>query len=68
MGIKGVTKALNIKSDSKDAIEQKTIEAALLHNWSLVDEDIEVTVEDNKVALRGVVNSLYQKEEAAKIV
>ncbi len=66
-GIKGVLNKIVIRSETQDTIEEKAIRAALHRNLALNDNDIRVVVLRNKVILSGVVGSMYQKEEAARI-
>ncbi len=66
IGVVGVTNNVRIKPESKDAIEKKLIEQALMRNWALKDKDIHVKVSGTKVTLTGVVNSWYQKSEAER--
>ncbi|MEP6928781.1 MAG: BON domain-containing protein [Flavobacterium sp.] len=67
-GVKGVTNEIKIKSDIKDAIEKKEVEKALARSWSLNAKDITVTVNGTNVKLTGFVDSVYQKDQAEKIV
>jgi osmotically-inducible protein OsmY len=67
MGVVGVTNSISIKSETKDEIEKKGIESALLRNWSINSKDIKVNVAGTKVTLKGKVHSLYQKDEAGRI-
>lgn len=67
MGVKGVTNNIKIKSEIHNAIEQKDVEDAIARSWSIDDSDIKVSVSGTTVTLSGVVNSWYQKEEAARI-
>lgn len=66
-GVMGVSNNINIKSESKDAIEKKLIEDALDRNWSIDNGDIDVVVSGTKVTLNGTVDSWYQKQEAGRI-
>ena len=66
-GVTGVNNNITIKTSNHDEIEKKDIEKAMERNWSLDDQDITVNVSGTKVTLTGTVNSLYQKEEAARI-
>jgi osmotically-inducible protein OsmY len=66
-GVRGVFNHLKIRSEIKDAVEQKSIEAALHRSWAINDENIRVHVEGRTVKLIGTVASLYQKEEAGRI-
>lgn len=67
-GVKGVTNEIKIKSDIKDAIEKKDVEKALSRSWSLNAKEITVTVNGTNVKLTGFVDSIYQKDQAEKIV
>ncbi|OOV13324.1 BON domain-containing protein [Flavobacterium sp. LM4] len=67
-GVKGVTNEIKIKSDIKDAIEKKDVEKALARSWSLNAKNITVTVNGTNVKLTGFVDSIYQKDQAEKIV
>ena len=67
LGVQGVTNSVTIKSETHDEIEKKGIESALLRNWSINSQDIQVKVAGTKVTLKGKVHSLYQKDEAGRI-
>ncbi|MBC7933821.1 MAG: BON domain-containing protein [Rhizobacter sp.] len=67
LGVKYVTNNITIQSESRDAIEQSEIEAALRRDWSINDDDISVEVSGTKVTLTGTVKSWYQKNEAETI-
>jgi osmotically-inducible protein OsmY len=67
MGVTGVSNNITIKSESHDAVEKADIEDALLRSWSIDDEDIDVKVSGNRVTLTGMVESIYQKDEAGRI-
>jgi osmotically-inducible protein OsmY len=67
LGVQGVTNSITIKSETQDEIEKKGIESALLRNWSINSQDIQVKVAGTKVTLKGKVHSLYQKDEAGRI-
>lgn len=65
--IKGVTNDIVIKAETADQIEQKDIEEAIARTWSIDNSDIQVKVNGHKVTLNGTVESLFQKDEAARI-
>jgi osmotically-inducible protein OsmY len=66
--VKGVTNAITIRQTTHDEIEKRGIEDAFARNWAIDQEDIGVEVTGNSVTLTGKVDSLYQKEEAERIV
>jgi osmotically-inducible protein OsmY len=67
-GVRNVSNNITIKSQSgSDLIEKGAIECALDRSWSLDDQDIDVEVKNHNVTLTGVVDSIYQKEEAGRI-
>jgi osmotically-inducible protein OsmY len=66
-GVIGVFNHITIKSETRDAVEKADIEEALLRSWSIDDEDIDVKVSGNRVTLTGMVESIYQKDEAGRI-
>jgi osmotically-inducible protein OsmY len=66
-GVKGVTNGITIKPEAKDAIEKEAIEQALLRNWAINDQDIHVKVSGNRVTLTGIVDSVYQRNEAGRL-
>jgi osmotically-inducible protein OsmY len=67
MGVTGVANNITIKSETHDAVEKAAIEDALIRSWSIDYDDINVKVIGNNVTLTGVVDSIYQKEEAGRI-
>ena len=67
LGVTGVTNNIRVKSRTDEAIEKDEIESALKRNWTLSDKDIRVTVSGHKATLAGVVDSWYQKDEAARL-
>ena len=66
-GVTGVSNNIHVKTPIENAIEKSNIENALRRNWSINDKDIHVAVSGHKVTLTGIVNSVYQKDEAARI-
>jgi osmotically-inducible protein OsmY len=67
IGVKGVTNNVSVKTNSNDAIEQADIEKALSRSWMVDDHNIQVKVNGNKVVLRGAVESIFEKDEAARL-
>jgi osmotically-inducible protein OsmY len=46
---------------------QDAIESALSRSWVVDDQNIQVRVNGNKVVLKGAVESLFEKDEAARL-
>ncbi len=67
MGVRGVSNNITIKSETHDKLEKQAVEQVLSNNWSLNNKNIKVQVLDNHVTLTGMVDSLYQKDEAARL-
>ena len=67
LGVTGISNNIIIKSEIGNATEKSDIENALKRNWSIYGTDIAVDVSGHIATLNGTVDSLYQKEEAAKI-
>ena len=67
MGVKGVTNNIMIKSESMESVEKAGIESALKRNWAFYDDNIRVQVSGHRATLTGTVDSLYEKNEAARI-
>ena len=65
LGVTGVSNNIRIRSEV-DIIEQKDIEAALKRNVYFNNEDVEVSVSDKNVKLKGRVDSYYAKDEAER--
>jgi osmotically-inducible protein OsmY len=66
-GVKGVTNNLKINSVTTDEIEKTAIEKALASSWLVDDRNLQVNVHGSKVILKGAVDSLFQKDEAARL-
>ena len=64
-GVLGVISNINI--ETKDNLEKKNIQDALLRNGAINEQHIDVKVIGNKVTLNGTVNSWYQRDEAGRI-
>ena len=67
-GVRGVNNKLTIKTELHDKIEKDLILEAIERDWSINNDEIDITVLDKKVTLSGLVHSLYQKHQAEKIV
>jgi osmotically-inducible protein OsmY len=67
IGVKGVSNNIKIAPTFRDAVEQRAIEHALARNWAVDDEEIHVEVSGSTVKLDGIVHSLFQRDEAARI-
>jgi osmotically-inducible protein OsmY len=67
IGVKGVINNIKVNSLSADLVEQEAIEKALSRSWMIDDHNIQVKVKGNKVVLRGAVESLFEKDEAARL-
>ena len=66
-GVKGVTNKITIKIDSQDTVEKTAIEHSLARSWAIDDESVFVKVIGNKVELTGVVDSIFQRDEAERL-
>jgi osmotically-inducible protein OsmY len=66
-GVKGVTNNIKITAVPTDEIEKTAIEKALSTSWLVDDRNLQVAVHGNKVVLKGAVDSLFQKDEAARL-
>jgi len=67
LGLKGISNYINIKADTTNQVEKLEIENAIKRNWSLADKGILLSVIGNVVTITGMVDSLYEKEEAGRI-
>ncbi len=68
LGVKSVSNNIRIESETQNTIEQKDIVNAIARSWLFEDNNIQVKVSDKTVILSGTVTSLYQKDEAERIV
>jgi osmotically-inducible protein OsmY len=66
-GIKGITNSIKVKSESSDKLEREEIENALVRNWAIDARKIKVDVKNHSVKLTGLVDSIYEKEEAGRL-
>lgn len=65
--IKGLTNNISIKTDGTDLVEKEDIERAIKNNWAIEGRNINVSVHENKVKLKGNVNSIFEKDEAGRL-
>lgn len=67
-GVKEVVNLIHITAKESTPIDRQKVIDALLRHWSINANNIHVTVSGSTVILKGYVSSLYQKEEAEKVV
>lgn len=69
VGVRRVVDGITVKlrSPPADAVVQRGVETALLHNPYIALDDISVTVDHGRVRLRGVVPSAHLVRRAAQI-
>lgn len=67
-GVKGVINNIKIKSEMYHSIEKEDIEKALQRSWAFDSNDILVKVSGTTIILTGIVSSIYQREEAERLV
>jgi osmotically-inducible protein OsmY len=67
-GVVQLTNNLELVPETRDHLEKRIIEHALLRYSATVGQNIRVKVEDNMIYLNGTVESIYQKEQAEKNV
>lgn len=66
-GVTSVTSKLKIQPEINNELEQKKVEGALRRNWAIEADKIQIRAHDRTITLSGIVNSLFQKEEAERI-
>lgn len=66
-GVRGVIDNIKIESEIKSELNQEIVEKALRRSWILDVDNIKVRVEDKTIYLNGIVDSLFQKDEAERI-
>lgn len=66
-GVRGVIDEIKIEAEIKNEIEKEIVEKALRHSWLLDVDNIKVRVDGKTIFLSGIVDSLFEKEEAERI-
>ncbi|MXO06721.1 BON domain-containing protein [Flavobacterium sp. HBTb2-11-1] len=66
-GVRGVIDEIKIQAEIKNEMEKEVVEKALRRSWLLDVDNIKVRVDGKTIFLSGVVDSLFQKEEAERI-
>ncbi|MBF4494246.1 MULTISPECIES: BON domain-containing protein [unclassified Flavobacterium] len=66
-GVRGVIDKIKIEAELKNELNQEIVEKALHRSWILDVDNIKVRVEGKTIYLSGIVDSLFQKEEAERI-
>lgn len=66
-GVRGVIDKIKIEAEIKNEIGKEIVEKALKRSWILDVGKILVRVEGKTIYLSGIVDSLFQKEEAERI-
>jgi osmotically-inducible protein OsmY len=66
-GVRGVIDMIKIEAEVKNELRQEIVEKALKRSWLLEVDNIIVRVDGRTIVLSGIVNSLFQKEEAERI-
>jgi osmotically-inducible protein OsmY len=66
-GVRGVIDQIKIQAEIKNELGKEIVEKALSRSWILDIDNIKVRVEGKTIYLSGVVDSLFQREEAERI-
>jgi osmotically-inducible protein OsmY len=66
-GVRGVIDKIKIQAEIKNELGQEIVEKALRRSWILDVDNIKVRVDGKTICLSGIVDSLFQKEEAERI-
>lgn len=66
-GVRGVIDKVKIEAEIKNELGQEIVEKALRRSWILDVDNIKVRVDGKTIYLSGIVDSLFQKEEAERI-
>ncbi|WP_298223830.1 BON domain-containing protein [Flavobacterium sp.] len=67
-GVKDIVNLIQVEAEPNKAIDRQKLIDALLRHWAINATNIQVEVTGNTVTLKGFVSSLYQKEEAERVV
>jgi len=65
--VRGVINKIKIQSEVNDEIEKKKVEDALRRNWAIDSDKIHVSAHGTTITLSGIVDSVFQKDEAERI-
>lgn len=66
-GVRGVIDKIKIEAEVKNELGTEMVEKALSRSWILDIDNIKVRVDGKTIFLKGIVKSLFQKEEAERI-
>lgn len=66
-GVRGVIDKIKIEAEIKNELTQEIVIKALKRSWLIKDDNIRVNVDGKTIILSGIVDSLFQKEEAERI-
>jgi osmotically-inducible protein OsmY len=66
-GVRGVIDKIKIEAEIKNELRQEIVEKALQRSWLIEVDNIRVRVDGKTIILSGIVDSLFQKEEAERI-
>jgi Predicted periplasmic or secreted lipoprotein len=66
-GVRGVIDNIKIEAEIKNELQKEFVEKALRRSWLLDIDNIRVRVDEKTIILSGIVESLFQKEEAERI-
>lgn len=66
-GVRGVIDNIKIEAEIKNEMNKELVEKALRRSWILDVDNIKVRVDGKTIFLSGIVDSLFQKEEAERI-
>lgn len=66
-GVLGIVNNIEIRRDVSHAVEERQVRQAFRRHWALAHTDIGVSISGSTVTLTGVVNSIFEKEEAGRL-